>query len=195
MSMGKEIEITKITLFGEIVAGSNLSLYDFERQLDGKLVSKTEAELFKIFKSVVFDITEMLAKLHGSRFEKLMDFDASVFDALVNVRNRLVNANADLRKDRWFLFWDIRPYSNGYKLPIAIIEVTDEGWANSFEAEFLLNYNPDTKTSSINVGLWYRKYISFTQPDTTEYNVKREIAKKLFRSPTTGIVEVAVLTD
>ena len=192
--MGK-VEVMRITLFGEIVAGSNVSLDDFERQLDGKLVSKTETELFKIFKSVVFDITEMLSKLHRSRFERLMDFDASVFDVLVNIRNRLVNANAELRKDRWFMFWDIRTYSNGYKLPIAIIEVTDNGWANSFEAEFLLNYNPDTKTSSINVGLWYRKYISFTQPDITEYNVKHEIARKLFKSPTTGVVEIEVLTD
>jgi hypothetical protein len=193
--MGKGIEVTRITLFGEIVAGSNVSLYDFEKQLDGKLASETETELFKIFKSVVFDITEMLSKLIGSRFERLADFDATVFNALINVRNRLVNADADLRKDRWFLFWDIRTYSNGYKLPVVILEVTDDGWVNSFEAEFLLNYNPDAKTSSINIGLWYRKYISFTQPHITEYNVKREIAKKLFRSPTTGIVEVEVLPD
>jgi len=195
MSMGKGLEITRITLFGEIVAGSNVSLDDFERQLDGKLVSKTEAELFKIFKSVVFDITEMLSKLYKSRFERLADFDATVFNALVNVRSRLVNADADLRKDRWFLFWDIRPYSNGYKLPIAIIEVTDDGWANSFEAEFLLNYNLETKTSSISIELAYRKYISFTQSHITEYNEKREIARKLFKSPTTGVVEVEILPD
>jgi len=193
--MGKGIEVTRITLFGEIVAGSNVSLYDFEKQLDGKLASETETELFKIFKSVVFDITEILSKLHKSRFERLADFDATVFNALVNVRNRLVNADADLRKDRWFLFWNIRTYSNGYKLPVVILEVTDDGWVNSFEAEFLLNYNPETKTSNMGIELAYRKYISFTQPHITEYNVKREIAKKLFRSPTTGIVEVEVLPD
>ena len=191
--MGK-IEVKKITLFGKIVA-SSVSLYDFEKQLDGKLVSKTEVELFKAFKSVVFDITEILSKLHKSRFERLADFDATVFNALVNVRNRLVNADADLRKDRWFLFWNIRTYSNGYKLPVVILEVTDDGWVNSFEAEFLLNYNPDTKTSSISIGLWYRKYISFTQPHITDYDVKREIARKLFKNPATGVVEVEILTD
>ena len=193
--MGKGIEVTRITFFGKIVASSNVALYDFEKQLDGKLVSETETELFKIFKSVVFDITEILSKLHKSRFERLADFDATVFNALVNVRNRLVNADADLRKDKWFLFWDIRAYSNGYKLPVVILEVTDDGWVNSFEAEFLLNYNPDTKTSSISIGLWYRKYISFTQSHITEYNAKREIARKLFKNPATGIVEVEVLPD
>ena len=189
------MEIKKITLFGEIVAGSNVSLDDFERQLDGKLVSKTEAELFKIFKSVVFDITEMLSKLHRSRFERLADFDATVFNALVNVRNRLVNADADLRKDRWFLFWNIQTYSNGYKLPIAIIEVSDDGWANSFEAEFLLNYNLETRMSSIGIELAYRKYISFNQPYLINHNIKLEIARKLFKNPVTGVVEVEILTD
>jgi hypothetical protein len=190
-----KIEVTRITLFGKIVAGSNVSLDDFEKQLDGKLVSETEAELFKIFKSVVFDITEILSKLHGSRFERLVDFDISVFDVLVNIRNRLANANTDLRKDGWFLFWDIRTYSTGYKLPIAIIEVTDNGWANSFETEFLLNYNLETKMSNVGIELAYRKYISFNQPYLTDYNTKHEIARKLFRSPTTGVVEVEVLTN
>ena len=193
--MGKGMEVMRITLFGKIVAGSNVSLDDFERRLDGKLESKTEAELFKIFRSVVFDITKVLSKLHRSRFERPMDFDVAVFNVLVNVRSRLVDASNNLSKDNWFLFWNIQAYSNGYKLPIAIIEVTDDGWVNSFEVEFLLNYNPETRMSSIGIELVYRKYISFNQPYITDHNTKREIAKKLFKNPATGVVEVEVLTD
>ncbi len=193
--MGKGLEVMRITLFGEVVASSNVSLYDFEKQLDSKLASETETELFKIFKSVVFDITEMLSKLHKSRFDRLANFDVAVFNALVNVRSRLVNVSNNLSKDNWFLFWNIQTYSNGYKLPIAIIEVTDDGWANSFEAEFLLNYNPETKMSNIGIGLAYRKYISFNQPYLTDHNTKLEIARKLFKNPITGVVEVEILTD
>ena len=191
--MGK-IEVKKITLFGEIVA-SSVSLYDFEKQLDGKLVSKTEAELFKTFKSVVFDITEVLSKLHKSRFERLVDFDVAVFNALVNVRSRLVGASNNLSRDDWFLFWNIQTYSSGYKLPIAIIEVTDDGWVNSFGAEFQLIYNPETKVSNIGIELAYRKYISFNQPYITDHDTKREIARKLFKNPASGVVEVEIITD
>jgi len=192
--MGK-IEVTRITLFGKIVASSNVSLYDFEKQLDGKLVSKTEAELFKTFKSVVFDITEVLSKLHKSRFERLVDFDVAVFNALVNVRSRLVDASNNLSRDNWFLFWNIQTYSSGYKLPIAIIEVTDDGWVNSFGAEFQLIYNPETKVSNIGIELAYRKYISFNQPYITDHDTKREIARKLFKNPASGVVEVEIITD
>ena len=191
--MGK-IEVKKITLFGKIVA-SSVSLHDFEKQLDGKLVSKTEVELFKTFKSVVFDITEMLSKLHRSRFERLVDFDVAVFNALVNVRSRLVDASNNLSRDDWFLFWNIQTYSSGYKLPIAIIEVTDDGWVNSFGAEFQLIYNPETKVSNIGIELAYRKYISFNQPYITDHDTKREIARKLFKNPASGIVEVEIITD
>jgi len=191
--MGK-IEVKKITLFGKIVA-SSVSLHDFEKQLDGKLVSKTEVELFKAFKSVVFDITEMLSKLDRSRFERLVDFDVAVFNALVNVRSRLVGASNNLSRDDWFLFWNIQTYSSGYKLPIAIIEVTDDGWAKSFGAEFQLIYNPETKVSNIGIELAYRKYISFNQPYITDHDTKREIARKLFKNPASGIVEVEIITD
>ena len=189
-----KIEVMKITLFGEVVASSD-SLLGFEKQLNGRLVSKSETELFRVFRSVVFDVMEMLSRLHKSSFERFVDFNNAVFNALVNVRKRLLDANTDLRKDEWFLFWDIHAYGNGYKLPIAIIEVTDDGWVNSFEAEFLLNYNPDTKTSSINTELRHMKYILFTQPYIAKYNVKREIAEKLFRTPTSGVAEIQVLTD
>jgi hypothetical protein len=189
-------EVMRITLFGKLIGGDYVSVNNFEKLLDelkGMLVSKTEAELLKIFKSVVVDVGNTLSKLNGARFERLMDFDASVFDALVGIRNRLVGV--DLEIDNRFMLWDIKSRGDEYDLPIIILEVTNDGKIYMFEGNFILSYNSETKKSSVNVGLWHKTYISFTHPYITDYNIKREIARKLFRNPVTGVVEVEVIPD
>ena len=193
---GMSKEVTRITLFGKLIGGDYVSVNDFEKllgELEGMLVSKTEAELFKIFKSVVVDVGNTLSKLNGSRFEKLMDFDASVFDALVDIRSKLVAV--DLGTDDRFMFWNIKSRGDEYDLPIIILEVTNDGKIYMFESNFILSYNTETKKLSVNVGLWYKRYISFTPPYITDYNTKLEIVRKLFKTPVTGVVEVEILTD
>jgi len=191
--MGK-IEVKKITLFGEIVAGDYGTLDDFGKLIEGKLKSRIETELFRVFSSAVLDVAWVLSKLNKSMFETSKDFDAAVFKALVSIRSKLIKIDSE--KNHGFLFWDILfTRENDYRLPIAVIHVTDGGRIYLFEAEFTLAYNPDTKTSSVNLGLWYKRYISFTPPYITDYNVKREIARKLFKSPITGVVEVEVILD
>ena len=191
--MGK-IEVKKITLFGEIVAGSYGTLDDFENLLEGKLKSRIENELYRVFHSAVLDTAWVLSKLNKATFETPKDFDASVFKALVSIRNKLIKIDSE--KNHGFLFWDILfVRNNEYRLPIAVIHVTDSGRIYLFEAEFTLAYNPDTKTSTVNLGLWYKKYVSFTPPYITDYNTKREIARKLFKNPVTGVVEVEIITD
>ncbi len=139
------------------------------------------------------DVGNTLSKLNGSRFEKLMDFDASVFDALVDIRSRLVAV--DLGTDDRFMLWNIKSRGDEYDLPIIILEVTNDGKIYMFESNFILSYNTETKKLSVNVGLWYKSYISFTYPYITDYDTKLEIARKLFKTPVTGIVEVEILTD
>lgn len=193
---GMSKEVTRITLFGKLIGGDYVSVNDFEKllgELEGMLVSKTEAELFKIFKSVVVDVGNTLSKLNGSRFEKLMDFDASVFDALVDIRSKLVAV--DLGTDDRFMLWNIKSRGDEYDLPIIILEVTNDGKIYMFESNFILSYNTETKKLSVNVGLWYKRYISFTPPYITDYNTKREITRKLFKTPVTGVVDVEILTD
>ncbi len=59
-------EVTRITLFGKLIGGDYVSVNDFEKllgELEGMLVSKTEAELFKIFKSVVVDVGKDVLKV------------------------------------------------------------------------------------------------------------------------------------
>jgi hypothetical protein len=193
MGMGK-VEVMKITLFGEIVAGDYGTLDDFGKLLEGKLKSRIETELFRVFSSAVLDVAWVLSKLNKSMFETSKDFDAAVFKALVSIRSKLIKIDSE--KNHGFLFWDILfTRENDYRLPIAVIHVTDGGRIYLFEAEFTITYNPDTKTSSVNLGLWYKRYISFTPPYITDYNVKREIARKLFKSPITGVVEVEVISD
>lgn len=190
--MGKEVK--KITLFGTVIGGDYGTLDDFEKLLEGKLKSRIEAELYRVFHSAVLDVAWTLSKLNKSTFETSKDFDAAVFKALVSIRNKLIKIDSE--KNHGFLFWDISfVRNNEYRLPIALIHVTDSGRVYLFEAEFTLTYNPDTKTSTVNLGLWYKKYISFTPPYITDYNTKLEIARKLFRSPVTGVVEVEIITD
>jgi hypothetical protein len=192
--MSKRVEVKKITLFGKIVAGGYGTLDDFEKLLEGKLKSRIETELYRVFNSAVLDVAWVLSKLDKSTFETSKDFNASVFKALVSIRSKLIKIDSE--KNRGFLFWDILfARDNDYRLLIAVIHVTDSGRVYLFEAEFTLAYNPDTKTSIVNLGLWYKKYISFTPPYITDYNTKHEIARKLFRNPATGVVEVEILTN
>ena len=195
-----KIEVKKITLFGAVVGEDHVppdSLLKVFPEIANKLETRDETILFEDFKDLVYTLSNVLYRLckPGTRFETPRDFDIATLKALVEVREKLKNAYGNLRKRDWFLLWNLLSRGNEYRLVINMTEVTDGGWIYLFEAEFNIMYNPDTKTTQASIGIGYRKYISITEPYITDDAVKYEIAKKLFRNPVTGVVEVEILTD
>lgn len=198
--MCRRTEVKKITLFGATVYGNHVppdSLLKVFPEIANKLETRDEIILFEDFKDLVYTLSNVLYGLYksGDRFETSRDFDIAVLKALVEVREKLKNAYGNLRKRDWILLWDLLSRGNEYRFLINMTEARDNGWIYLFEAEFNIMYNPDTKTTQASIGIGYRKYISITEPYITDDAVKYEIARKLFKTPVTGVVEVEILTD
>jgi hypothetical protein len=193
-------EVKKLTFFGASIAGDYVPLDNLSKvfgEIENKLETTDEDDIFERFQALINDIAGVfLRSILNTKFETSRDFDVAILKTLDAVRIQLEDTLANLRKRSWILLWDITTTrSNEYRLLIGMVEVTDDGWIYLFEGEFNLMYNSDTKTANVTVGIGYKKYISITELYITDYALKYEIARKLFKTPVTGVVEVEVLTN
>jgi hypothetical protein len=168
------------------------------KRIEGKLETNAEKELFEYFKNLVVEVERAFSELTNYKFDSYSDFELKLYAALAKARN-VLQSNKNALPEHRYLFWDIWSYGKptddyeGIKVPIVVIEITEDGWIYKFETYIIVAYIYSKKSVDIDIDeVWYYKYIAATQEPLSDDNVRRYVAKWLFSNSAFDVVHIKV---
>jgi len=188
--------MTTVTLYGRPVEYGYPEKV-FER-IENKLETCTEKELFEYFKKLLAEVKHAFSELTNYKFDSYRDFELKLYAALAKARNVLQTNKNTLPQHR-YLFWNIWSYGKptdkyeGIEIPLAVIEITEDGWIYMFETSIIVAYNNSKDIAVIGTDeVWYYKYIAATQESLSDDGVRRYVAKWLFKNSAFDVVHIKV---
>ena len=188
--------MTTVTLYGTAVEyGYAEKVF---KRIEGKLETNAEKELFEYFKNLVAEVERAFSELTNYKFDSYSDFELKLYAALAKARN-VLQTNKNALPEHRYLFWNIWSYGKptddyeGIKVPIAVIEITEDGWIYKFETYIIVAYNYSKEIAVIDIDeVWYYKYIAATQESLSDDNVRRYVAKWLSSNTAFDVVHIKV---
>jgi len=187
--------MTTVTLYGTAVEyGYAEKVF---KRIEGKLETNAEKELFEYFKNLVAEVERAFSELTNYKFDSYSDFELKLYAALAKARN-VLQTNKNALPEHRYLFWNIWSYGKptddyeGIKVPIAVIEITEDGWIYMFKAYIIVAYIYSKKSASIDTEVWYYKYIVATQEPLSDDDMRRYVAKWLFSNSAFDVVHIKV---
>jgi hypothetical protein len=188
--------MTTITLYGGAVEyGYTEKVFN---RIENKLETSTEKALIEYFKNLLAEVERAFSELTNYKFNSYRDFELKLYAALAKARN-VLQSNKNTLPEHYYLFWDIWSYGKstdkyeGIEIPIAVIEITEDGWIYMIETEIIVAYNHSKDIAVIDTDeVWYYKYIASTQEPLSDDNVRRYVAKWLFKNTAFDVVHIKV---
>jgi hypothetical protein len=189
--------MTTVTLYGTAVEYGYTDKV-FER-IENKLETSAEKALIEYFKNLVAEVERAFSdELTNYKFDSYHDFELKLYAALAKARD-VLQRNKNTLPEHRYLFWNIWSYGEptdkyqGIEVPIAVIEITEDGWIYEIETSIIVAYNHSKKIAVIDTDeVWYYKYIATTQESLSDEGVRRYVAKWLFSNAAFGTVHIKV---
>jgi len=177
--------MTTVTLYGTAVEYG----YDPEKvfdRIESKLETSAEKALIEYFKNLLAEVERAFSDvLTNYKFDSYHDFELKLYAALAKARD-VLQRNKNTLPEHRYLFWNIWKYGEptdryeGIEVPIAVIEITEDGWIYKIEARIIVAYDNSKKIAVIDTDeVWYYKYIAATQGSLSDEGVRRYVAKWL----------------
>jgi hypothetical protein len=189
--------MTTVTLYGTAVEyGHTEKVFD---RIENKLETSAEKALIEYFKNLVTEVKRAFSdELTNYKFDSYHDFELKLYAALAKARD-VLQRNKNTLPEHRYLFWNIWSYGEptdkyqGIEVPIAVIEITEDGWIYEIETSIIVAYNHSKKIAVIDTDeVWYYKYIATTQESLSDEGVRRYVAKWLFSNAAFGTVHIKV---
>jgi len=190
--------MTTVTLYGTAVEYG----YDPEKvfdRIESKLETSAEKALIEYFKNLLAEVERAFSdELTNYKFDSYHDFELKLYAALAKARD-VLQRNKNTLPEHRYLFWNIWTYGKptdkyqGIEVPIAVIEITEDGWIYKIETYIIVAYNHSKKIAVIDTDkVWYYKYIAATQESLSDEGVRRYVAKWLSSNTAFDAVHIKV---
>jgi len=190
--------VTTVTLYGTAVEYGYDPEKVFER-IENKLETSAEKALIEYFKNLLAEVEHAFSDvLTNYKFDSYSDFKLKLYAALAKARD-VLQRNKNTLPEHRYLFWNIWKYGEptdryeGIEVPIAVIEITEDGWIYMYETSIIVAYDNSKKIAVIDTDeVWYYKYIAATQGSLSNEGVRRYVAKWLFSNAAFDVVHIKV---